>query len=123
MAKTKRTPKLGDRESLLECWSITASEGGRTARFLLPADESGSDVKLYATNAQGDWREVSFAQNGSYLVFALWPSDTHFALVAVEPNIMPWVIAGIGAVMVIVLCAVFVVVRKKRTKFAVCVSQ
>lgn len=123
VAKTKRTPKLGDRESLLECWSITASEGGRTARFLLPADESGSDVKLYATNAQGDWREVSFTQNGSYLVFALWPSDTHFALVAVEPNVMPWVVGGIGAAVAVAVCAVFVIVRKKRAKSAVCVSQ
>ncbi len=113
VAKSDATPSLKKGEILLEAWTVTVGEDVTTARFLLPADASADGVKLLVCGTDGSWRDVSFDCDGSYLVFSVAQGDTQLALVQLPAGYTLWLVAGIGAVVLLLIAGVFAV-RKKR---------
>ena len=109
------TPALAKGEVMLECWQITVDNSANTARFLHPDGVNAQNMKLLLSVADGEWREVSFSQDESYLVIPVEPGNQHLALVGVQTNYMPWVIAGVGAAVLIVL-VIALPLRKKKLK-------
>lgn len=81
VAESEGTPALNKNERLLEVWDIAVSEAGTTARFLLPENADAASVKLQVQDGNGNWNEVPFRQDGSYLVFELSQLETTIALV------------------------------------------
>lgn len=114
-SKSNSTPILAKRETLLESWQISADESVNTARLLLPDGVTAGKVKLLVSNLDGEWRAVSYTQDGSYLVFSLAAGDLYLALVEVQINYIPWVISGISTV-VLITVAVPIILRKKKSK-------
>ena len=114
LVQSNVAPSLEDKECLLESWIIINNTGSKKARFLLPSNVDGDDVKLLVYDADGQWREEPFTQNGSYIVFSLQAADLHLALVEAEANVMPLVLAGAGAVAAAVLSLVLVFARQRK---------
>ena len=81
VAESKEAPVLDQKQQLLEVWDITLSEAGTTARLLIPENADAASVKLLMLDENGRWNEVSFEQDGSYLVFGLSRMQTAVALV------------------------------------------
>lgn len=116
------TPALAKGEVMLECWQITVDNSANTAHFLLPEGVNSENVKLLLSAADGEWKEVSFSQDESYLVIPVEPGNQHLALVGVQTNYMPWVIAGVGAAVLIALVIVLRLRKKKLKKVQESVS-
>lgn len=114
---TNQTPALAKKDSLMEAWAFHVGEVATQARFLLPESIDITTVKLMVCNAEEQWREVSYTQDGSYLVFPLASGDRCFALVEVASGIPIWVIAA--AVLVVLLpVPIVIAVKKKKMKTA-----
>lgn len=108
-------PVISERESLLEVWQITTAEGSTSIRFLLPDDADPGQVKLLLGNAEGQWEEVQFIQNGSYLVFPGVAKEMHLAVIAVPSYTPLWILSG-AILLVLLLLIIMIIVKKKKTK-------
>ena len=86
IVETEGSPVLDQNEQLLEVWELTLSEAAETARFLLPENVDAGSVKLQMLDDSGSWNEISFTQDGSYLVFDLPQSQATIALVQTGQN-------------------------------------
>ena len=110
--RSEDAPLLSKRDQLLEVWNITMSEPANTVRFLLPENASAESLKLLMQDESGNWNEVSFLQDGSYLVFALTQSETTIALVQAEQNTAAVYLAAAG-ILVAAIATVYGCKRKK----------
>ena len=114
ITRTDADPALAEGETCLESWSFQMTEIGHTARFLLPEEADAAALKLLLADGNGQWREVSFTADGSYLVFSLQEGDTMLALVEMAASQTLLMGTIIGAVMILV--AVIVIRQKKSGK-------
>ena len=114
---SSQSPALQEKEALLEAWEFDVTEGASQARFLLPEGIDVATVKLMVRDANGNWRDVSYTQDGSYLVFSLQAGDAGIALIAVPASISPWVIAA-GILIVLLPIPIIIAVKKKKAKSA-----
>ena len=110
--KSGEAPLLKVNEALLELWQITLSETGTAARLLLPENCAAESVKLLMPDESGNWNEVPFVRDGSYLVFALTQSEALVALVQTEQDHTALCIAVAG-VAVTAIAALYGCKRKK----------
>ena len=106
------TPAISKKESLLEVWQITATESGTKVRFLLPDGANPEKVKLLLGSADGQWEEISFVQDGSYLVFPATAEEMYLAVIAVSSNMTVWMIAA--AVLIVLLPIPIVIIAKRK---------
>lgn len=114
IAVSAQTPALADKEALLEVWEFTVGEGATQARFLLPDGIDSGKLKIMVCNAAGEWREASYTQDGSYLVFSLMSGDQGIALISISTNISLWIIVGI-ILIVLLPFSIILIARKKKT--------
>ena len=113
VAASDQAPVRNEKEQLLEAWEIAVCETAETARFLLPENADAGSVKLLALDADGNWDEVSFVQDGSYLVFALTQSETVIALVQSEQN---YTTVYVTAAAILTAIAIAYGCRRKRNR-------
>lgn len=112
IAVSAKSPALANKETLLEVWEFTAGEGATQARFLLPDGIASAKLKLMVRNAADEWKEVSYSQDGSYLVFPLMSGDQGFALISVTSNVSLWLI--VGTILIVLLPIPIVLIGKKK---------
>lgn len=115
VAASDAAPVLTGKEVLLESWSVHMSENGSAAHFLLPDGTDAGSLKLYLCNSDGQWREASFSQDGSYLVFSIGPGDTGFAI-ADDRDSGYALYAAVIVILAAVIMAAAVLIRKKRKR-------
>ena len=106
-------PTVEQVQNVIESWEITAQQGGHQARFLLTDPSVAENVIAYACWGDGKWQQLTFHQNGSYLVFPMEAEYMQIALVQEVKDITLWYIAGAAALAVLVIVTV-VIIRKKR---------
>ena len=95
--------------------SFTLPAGTPTGLRYLPDGAFAADrLQVMVCNADGDWRDVSFTQDESYLVFAIEEGDSAFCLVETEPDCSPIVWTAIGAA--VLAAAALLLLKKKRRK-------
>lgn len=111
---TEESPELGRKQTLLEVWKLTANEDVTTFRFRLPEGADGAHILLLGKTADGNWKEISFTQVGSYLVFA--PEERELTLAVVETPSSNLIIYLAAAVALIGAAALTVVLCKKKKK-------
>lgn len=107
-------PVLGEKEILLESWTITMNESGNTAHLLLPEGANTKRIKLYAADQEGAWHEFSFSIDGSYLVFQIAADNIDIALVQQQVDYFVFIIGGISILFVIAVIIVVCSIRKHR---------
>ena len=110
-AGAEEYPELHMKGQVLEVWEITLTENGTTGRFLLPENADAASVSLLVLDENGSWNEVSFTQDGSYLVFALSQPHTMIALVQ-SSKMGVAVFAAMGCVLL--AAAAILYFRKKK---------
>ena len=115
VVQSKESPVLNDKEQLLGAWEISVSETATTAHFLLPENTDTESLKMLMQDESGNWNEVSFTQDGSYLVFALTQSKATIALVQTEQNNTALYIASAG----ILVATVAIICGCKRKRIAI----
>lgn len=103
---------LKDRQTLLECWSVSANEPFTALRFRLPENADAANMILLVEK-DGKWEEVSFRRSESYLVFAAQGQHLELALVQTAED---HTLLLVGIAVFLVLVAVICIVRKKRKK-------
>ena len=105
-------PALSKGETLLECWKITATQPGKTARFLLSENVDAENVRLMVYDLEGIWEIAPHHVDGSYLVFDANQEMVAIALVQLPENdLQRWLIGGCALTLAL---AVILVYRKKR---------
>lgn len=118
VSAVKDSPPLEKRETALGSWEIEVSEEERLAcgRLLLPAEAKAENLRLWTQDDEG-WRELPFAADGSYAVFALDSSIRLLALTQTQP--LPWTYIGAaGAAMAAAIIGICAAARKKKKKAA-----
>ena len=115
---SEAAPTLGEKERLLDAWEITLSEAGTNARLLLPEGADAEALKLLLCEESGAWSEVSFTQNGSYLVFALSQTQAQVALVQSAPNHMGAYAAAGCALLALIVLIVILAKRSRKNRNA-----
>lgn len=103
---------LKKNEQLLEAWALTLPEGTDTARFLLPAGQTGKLKLLLSEN--GSWRAAEFTREGSYLVFSAEPGEMQLALAQLPSKAFPWLAVGAAAAALALVAALLIYKRKKK---------
>ena len=68
-------------------------------------------------NAEGQWSDATYHQDGSYLVFTVTSGDQHFALVSVPSGIPLWMILA-AALVVLLPIPIAISIKKKKAKKA-----
>lgn len=97
----------------VECWQVTMTQAGETARFLLPEDTDGADILLLTEEPGGSWQETSFRTEGSYIVFSAEQPDFRFAITHAPADFSAlYLWAIIGVCLVVLVIAVTVKKRK-----------
>ena len=116
LSESQAAPALGKGEALLESWELALSESDQVSagRYQLPADQNGDNLRLLVRSGDGSWRETEFTVDGSYLVFPL-ADVTGFALVQAAADPLPWILGGVGA-LVILAAAVWLLAKKRKKK-------
>lgn len=110
--------------TLTACEDTPAPGTAESWQFTLPQDVSGTvrlhylpqdpDSDLYLRDADGSWRKADTTADGSYLVCTMQDGDT--ALAAVPRRTIPLpLVAGAGAVLLLLLVAGLVIRRKRRS--------
>lgn len=100
-------PQLQKGQTIVDSLTFMTSESASeiTARYLLPEDTDSEACRVYLRAEEGDWAEVPFTVDGSYLVFASHPGRNHLALVQTQANgrLLPVAAAVLAAAAVILL--------------------
>ena len=110
VTESKAAPMTNEKQHILEVWEIVTSEPATTARFLLPGNANAAAMKLLMLDETDNWSEVSFVQDGSYLVFDLTHTEAVIALVqTVQSNTVMYILA-----LCILLAAGVVLYGRKR---------
>lgn len=105
-------PTVGKRQTVTECIGIDLPQSVKPVTLrLLPQREAIVSIVL-AQNSSGAWQEVSFHQDGSYLVFPV--SEDTCAVALVEETPIPWHLIAIPFVLVAALIIVIVGIRKRK---------
>lgn len=110
--------RLDDRmEACLEAWQVTLPEDTTELRYLLPANCHSDNVILRLQNAEGDWYDVPFSTDGSYLVFSVQGGETGLQLVN-APADYTWLMIGSAGILVLAaaMAAILLIQRKKKKK-------
>ena len=89
-------------------------EGTDTARFLLPAGQTGKLKLLLSEN--GSWRAAEFTREGSYLVFSAEPGEMQLALAQLPSKAFPWLAVGAAAAALALVAALLIYKRKKKPR-------
>ena len=113
-----KSPALPEKETLLEVWEFASVEGANQGRFLLPDGVDSAKLKLMICNAADEWKETSYTQDGSYLVFPLLSGDQGIALISVPTNIPIWFIAAAAVVLLLPIPIILIAKKKKAKKTA-----
>lgn len=105
--------------TILEAWDLTLTEHGETSTLrYLPAAEykaqklAEEDAQIWVRDASGDWREVAYTVDGSYLVFDIAQDEVGFCLVQTEA--VSWLLYGLPAAGALVLAIVVGIVLRRR---------
>ena len=114
IGESSAMPILGKKEILLEAWTITMNEAGNIAHLLLPEGEEADHIKLYVSDSDGVWQELSFSLDGRYLVFPVTSNSFNIVLVQQQADYSVFVIAGICLFMTAVVVGVVFGARKQR---------
>ena len=112
--KSTAVPILGEKEILLESWSITLSEDGITAHLLLPESADAKRIKLYAADSEGAWQELPFSVDGSYLVFPVTSNSFNIVMVQQPVDYTLFVIIGICVLFAFTIVVTVRSIRKHR---------
>ena len=105
-------PTVGNRQTVTECIGIDLPQSIQPVTLrLLPQREATVSIVL-AQNSSGAWQEVSFHQDGSYLVFPV--SEDICAVALVEETRISWHLIAIPFVLVAALIIVIVGIRKRK---------
>jgi len=102
----------------LDAWSLNLpkAQENLTLRYLLPEGLEPDAVLLNIQSADGSWQEVPFSVNGSYLVFSV-PGDIQaMALEHAPADYTGYLLAGAGALALILLVAAVLTVKAVRKK-------
>ena len=116
IGESSAMPILGKKEILLEAWTITMNEAGNIAHLLLPEGEEADHIKLYVSDSDGVWQELSFSLDGRYLVFPVTSNSFNIVLVQQQADYSVFVIAGIGILLVITIVGTARHIRKHRKR-------
>lgn len=111
----EQMPTLAEKEVLLEVWSLDIAEGAAQARYHLPENAVTAQMKLMLCDEAGNWREVSYTQDESYIVFPLLPGDHGFAWISVPVSIPLWLIAA-AALVILLPIPIILIAKKKKSK-------
>lgn len=107
-------PTAGKRQTVTECIGIDLPKGvSPVTLHLLPQQEATVSIVL-TQNESGVWQEVSFHQDGSYLVFPV--AEDTCAIALVEETPIPWHLIAIPFAAAAILVVVIVIIRKKKAK-------
>lgn len=114
-------PALGKKQTFIEGWTLPhfSDHEETTLRFSIPKEYAASDLKILVENSDGEWQEMPFTVNGSYLVFSVSPGIKAFCVVS-EPHTLWWIFyaAGGAVLLIIMIVIIFIVHRKRRKKAA-----
>lgn len=96
--------------TMSEVWKFTLPEGttAAKARFLLPEGSDVEKLRLQVYGAEG-WREASFQQKGSYIVFDLTEGDCGVTLIQTAGSNLQWYLIAAAAVLAVTVAAVVTV--------------
>ena len=114
IVKSEQVPVLNEKQQLLEVWELTASEPAETVRFLLPDNADAESLKLLIRDESGNWDEVSFTQDGSYLVFGLTKSEATIALIQEQQSNAVVYLAAAGVLVAAIIAIAYGCKRKKK---------
>ena len=120
VVQLKNFAALQEGQRLLDAWQFTAENclNLHAGRLLLDADVDTANMKLMVRDKDGNWTEHVYTVNGSYLVFSLADGDDAVALIQVprQSIFTPAVLisGAVGALAVLLIVAIFLIVRKKR---------
>lgn len=116
MEELNETPELEDKEVLIEAWKFTISDGtANQLRYLYEGDYESGELKLMVRDTLGSWREVTFTEDGSYLVFGVNDGDEAFSLIHVPKDYsLVLILGGGGLAIVVMLISLLIWHRKKR---------
>lgn len=111
-------PEVSGTRETVEGWTIPTidAEGSTQLRISCPEGYDAGELEIQLWGEDGGWRTVDSRVKGSYLVFAVGPTDTGICLVHNTAN-YGWVPYA-GAAAAAALIAGIVVYRKKKTKQA-----
>lgn len=116
ISESNAAPILAKKEKVLESWTIHMDEPGTTARFLLPEGVNANEIRLLICKANDTWSEVTFTQDGSYIVFELESDDQHLVLVQGSADYAVWLIVGLCPVALSLLAILLVLRKRKNSK-------
>ena len=115
-------PALNEKQQLMAAWSIRLNQQADTLRIHLPEGFDAEIGKLLVCDASGNWKDVSFTQNGSYGVFSTDETQLEIALVAEAKtqDTLYWIA---GAVLLLSVLALLIFrIRKNRKSAKVDIS-
>ena len=102
-APSELAPSLSQEEILLESWSIQTNALGNSIRFQIPENARGENLQLYICDGEHNWRQAESHLDGSYLVFALQESDTHFCITQTVPmDSSIWILLAVVVLLLVV---------------------
>ena len=107
-------------EEAIESWRILLPGSGTATRlrYRTPEGWEAEDLRIEVRSADGTWREVTFAQDLSYLVFDVEEEDDAFRVTEVPKDNSTLIYAGAAAALAVVLAAVILIALKRRKKKA-----
>lgn len=110
-------PELSSKETMVEAWMLRIPDGAENIRFLLPDGMDSAKLKLTIQNTEGTWHDVSFVQDGSYLVFPATTGNMELRLVQEQSSHLISLFVGISILLVIlVVLLIFFIHKNKNTK-------
>lgn len=109
-------PEVSGTRETVEGWTVPTfdTEHPTQLRISCPEGYEVGKLEIQLQGADGSWRAVDSRVKGSYVVFAVGPTDTGICLVNHTAN-YGW-IPYVGAAVAVVLIAGIVVYRKKKAK-------
>ncbi|MBQ7935930.1 MAG: FIVAR domain-containing protein [Clostridia bacterium] len=110
------TPVLTKKETLIEAWSFTFPEGTATQlRYAPPTGYSTNKLQVMLCDAEGNWRETSFQQSDSYLVFDIQEGDQALLLKEVS-KINGWFVLLVSFFLLGVCLLIILLLKRKKNK-------
>lgn len=118
LSESEKLPVLLENQTIIETWCFTISENEKVTRgrYLIPQDYDPEELYIFMGSENGDWKEVPYSIDGSYMVFELSGEENQIAIVHMNKVIPPWLIGGIGIIMSILVILFFVIWIRRRTR-------
>ena len=95
-------PKLSEGQSKVEGYSfrLPDREEGYEFRYLPQSEKKSAQLLFMVYNKDGEWKEATHTQEGSYYIFHVENGATSFCVIEVEEeiHIYLWIIAGVFVV-------------------------